>query len=322
MVADPVTPFILPFQQLQAKNKSETTALYADTRYEFVDRWTLLAGGRLVHDKVSANYTGSLLDASTFGYVPLTENNSVSNTEFLPKIGLAFELDENQNLAATISKGYRPGYSELIIGTTDINTVRPESLWAYELAYRSKWLEDRLQVNGNVFYYDYTNQQVPIEFDPRFPAQTISLNAAESHSYGAEIEVRYGFDSGLELFSGLGLMKSKFDKGDFKGKEFPEAPSLTASFGGVYKHESGFFAGGDVSFTDGYYSKGDVKNVRALDSFTVVNANIGYEKDNLKITAFARNLFDEEYLTSISSNGNLATIGDGRSFGVRVNATF
>ncbi|MDX0750357.1 TonB-dependent receptor [Sinorhizobium medicae] len=322
VVADPVTPFILPFQQLQAKNKSETTALYADTRYEFVDRWTLLAGGRLVHDKVSANYTGSLLDASTFGYVPLTENNSVSNTEFLPKIGLAFELDENQNLAATISKGYRPGYSELIIGTTDINTVRPESLWAYELAYRSKWLEDRLQVNGNVFYYDYTNQQVPIEFDPRFPAQTISLNAAESHSYGAEIEVRYGFDSGLELFSGLGLMKSKFDKGDFKGKEFPEAPSLTASFGGVYKHESGFFAGGDVSFTDGYYSKGDVKNVRALDSFTVVNANIGYEKDNLKIAAFARNLFDEEYLTSISSNGNLATIGDGRSFGVRVNATF
>jgi len=52
---------------------------------------------------------------------------------------------------------------------------------------------------------------------PRFPAPTISLNAAESHSYGAEIEVRYGFDSGLERFAGLGLMNLKFDKGDFKG---------------------------------------------------------------------------------------------------------
>lgn len=322
VVADPFTPIILPFQQLQAKNKSETIAVYADTRYEFVDRWTLLAGARLVHDKVSANYTGSLLDASTFGYVPLTENNSVSNTEFLPKIGLAFELTENQNLATTISKGYRPGYSELIIGTTDINKVDPETLWAYELAYRSKWLEDRLQVNGNIFYYDYTNQQVPIEFDPRFPAQTISLNAAESHSYGAELEVRYGFDNGLELFGGLGLMKSKFDKGDFQGKEFPEAPSVTASFGGIYKHESGFFGGGDISFTDGYYSKGDVNNLRALESFTVVNANFGYEKDNFKITAFAKNLLDEEYLTSISSNGSQATVGEGRSFGVRVNATF
>lgn len=321
-VVEPFGLSVIPFQQLQAENKSETIALYADTRYEFIDRWTLLAGGRLVHDKVSANYQGSLLDASTFGYVPLTENSSVSNTEFLPKIGLAFELTENQNLAATISKGYRPGYSELIIGTTDINEVKPESLWAYELAYRSKWLEDRLQVNGNVFYYDYTNQQVPIEFDPRFPAQTISLNAAESHSYGAEVEVRYGFDNGLELFGGLGLMKSKFDKGDFKGKEFPEAPSVTASFGGIYKHESGFFVGGDVSFTDGYYSKGDVNNVRALDSFTVVNANAGYEKDNLKITAFAKNLFNEEYLTSISTNGSQATVGEGRSFGVRINASF
>ncbi|WP_284756904.1 TonB-dependent receptor [Agrobacterium sp. fls2-241-TYG-188a] len=321
-VADPSIPFILPFQLLQAKNESETVALYADTRYEFVDRWTLLSGGRLVHDKVSANYTGSLLDISTFGYVPLTENNSVSNTEFLPKIGLAFELDENQNLAATATKGYRPGFSELVIGTTTVNKVDPETLWAYELAYRSKWLEDRLQVNGNIFYYDYKNQQVPLEFDPRFPGQTISLNAAESHSYGAELDIRYSFDNGLELFGGLGLMKTKFDKGDFAGNEFPEAPSLTASFGGIYKHESGLFAGGDVSFTDGYYSKGDVNNLRSLDSFTVLNANVGYEKDNFKITAFAQNLLDEEYLTSIATNGQTATVGEGRSFGIRVNATF
>lgn len=321
-VADPSIPFILPLQLLQAKNESETVALYADTRYEFVDRWTLLSGGRLVHDKVSANYTGSLLDISTFGYVPLTENNSVSNTEFLPKIGLAFELDENQNLAATATKGYRPGFSELVIGTTTVNKVDPETLWAYELAYRSKWLEDRLQVNGNIFYYDYKNQQVPLEFDPRFPGQTISLNAAESHSYGAELDIRYSFDNGLELFGGLGLMKTKFDKGDFAGNEFPEAPSLTASFGGIYKHESGLFAGGDVSFTDGYYSKGDVNNLRSLDSFTVLNANIGYEKDNFKITAFAQNLLDEEYLTSIATNGQTATVGEGRSFGIRVNATF
>lgn len=322
-VADPSIPFILPFQLLQAKNESETVALYADTRYEFVDRWTLLSGGRLVHDKVSANYTGSLLDVSTFGYVSLNENNSVSNTEFLPKIGLAFELDENQNLAATATKGYRPGFSELVIGTTTVNEVDPETLWAYELAYRSKWLEDRLQVNGNIFYYDYKNQQVPIEFDPvRFPSQYISLNASDSHSYGAELDVRYSFDNGLELFGGLGLMKTKFDKGDFAGNEFPEAPSLTASFGGIYKHESGIFAGGDVSFTDGYYSKGDVNNLRSLDSFTVLNANVGYEKDNFKITAFAQNLLDEEYLTSIATNGQTATVGAGRSFGVRVNATF
>lgn len=321
-VADPSIPFILPLQLLQAKNESETVALYADTRYEFVDRWTLLSGGRLVHDKVSANYTGSLLDISTFGYVPLTENNSVSNTEFLPKIGLAFELDENQNLAATATKGYRPGFSELVIGTTTVNKVDPETLWAYELAYRSKWLEDRLQVNGNIFYYDYKSQQVPLEFDPRFPGQTISLNAAESHSYGAELDIRYSFDNGLELFGGLGLMKTKFDKGDFAGNEFPEAPSLTASFGGIYKHESGLFAGGDVSFTDGYYSKGDVNNLRSLDSFTVLNANVGYEKDNFKITAFAQNLLDEEYLTSIATNGQTATVGEGRSFGIRVNATF
>lgn len=324
IVADPTLPFIIPFQQLQANNESESFAIYADARYEFIDRWTLLAGGRLLHDRVSADYTGQLLDVSTFGYVPLDEDSSVSNTEFLPKIGLAFELTENQNVAGTISKGYRPGFSELVIGTNNINEVEPESLWAYELAYRSKWMDDRLQINGNIFYYDYTNQQIPVEFDPRFPGQTITLNAAESHSYGAEIEARWNSDLGLEIFAGLGLLKTRFDDGDFEGNEFPEAPAVTASFGGIYRHESGFFAGGDVSFTDGYYSKGDIQNQSALlvDSFTVVNAQIGYATDNFSVTAFAKNLLDEQYLTSISSGGNYATVGDARSFGVRVEARF
>lgn len=150
------------------------------------------------------------------------------------------------------------------------------------------------------------------------------MNAAESHSYGAEIEARWNSDLGLEIFAGLGLLKTRFDDGDFEGNEFPEAPAVTASFGGIYRHESGFFAGGDVSFTDGYYSKGDIQNQSALlvDSFTVVNAQIGYATDNFSVTAFAKNLLDEQYLTSISSGGNYATVGDARSFGVRVEARF
>ena len=330
-VVEPNIPYILPYQTLKAGNESQSFAIYADTRYEFVDRWSLLAGGRLLHDKVSADYTGSLLDVSSVFidpfnpvFVPLDEDSSISNTEFLPKIGLAFELTEKQNIAATASKGYRPGFSELVIGTTDINSVEPESLWAYELAYRSKWMNDRLQINGNVFYYDYKNQQIPVEFDPRFPGQTITLNAAESHSYGAEIEARWNSDSGLELFAGLGLLKTRFDKGDFEGNEFPEAPAMTASFGGMYRHETGFFGGADVSYTDGYYSKGDLQNLPTLfvDSFTIVNAQLGYEAKNFTVTAFAKNLLDEEYLTSVSSGGNYATVGDGRSFGLRVEGRF
>lgn len=318
----------IPFQRLDARNKSTSFAVYADGRYEFIDRWTLLAGGRLLHDKVSADYQGVILPG-VFD-VPLDEVSSLSNTEFLPKLGLAFQLSENQNIAATASKGYRPGFSELIVGSTTINNVEPESLWAYELAYRSKWLDDRLQINGNVFYYDYTNMQVPVAVPgPLGDAYTYSINAGKAHSYGAELEARWNFDSGLEVFAGLGLLKTRFDDGAFDGtslvgNEFPEAPAMTVSFGGIYKHQSGFFAGGDVSFTDGFYTKGEVRNRAdfAVDSFTVVNAQAGYENDHFTFTAYVKNLLDEEYLTGIGSDGATASVGDGRAFGLEVTGRF
>ncbi len=320
--------FPIPFQILDARDKGTSLALYADGRYEFVDRWMLLAGGRLLHDKVSANYKGVVLP----GVIDATldEVSSVSNTEFLPKIGLAFELSENQNVAVTASKGYRPGFSEIIVGTTTINTVEPESLWAYELAYRSKWLEDRLQINGNVFYYDHSNMQVPVPVPGILGAgYSYTINAGQAHSYGAEIEARWNFDSGLEVFAGLGLLKTKFNDGVYNGasiagNEFPEAPSLTASLGAFYKHESGWFAGGDVSFTDGYYSKGEVRNqaIGAVDSFTIVNAQVGYQTDNLTFTAYAKNLLNEKYLTGVFSNGTSASVGDARSFGLQLTQKF
>ncbi len=321
-----------PYQRLDAENKSESIAAYADVRYDFADRWTLLAGGRLLYDKVSSNYAGQLLDVTDFTdfAASMDEKSSIANTAFLPKIGLAFKLTEDQTLAATVSRGYRPGFSELVIGSTAINEVEAESVWSYELAYRSRWLDERLHLSANVFYNDYRNQQIPVAFDFRFPFHTITVNAARSHSYGAEIEARWNASPNLELFAGLGLLKTRFDEGvdeagnSLEGNSFTEAPAVTASLGAIWRHESGFFAGADVSYTDGYYSKGNISNTPALsvDPFTLVNAQIGYETENLTFTAFAKNLFDEQYLTSISSGGTYATIGDGRSFGIQVTGRF
>lgn len=335
---------VIPYQMLQAQNKTESVAAYADMRYDFAERWTAMAGGRLLRDRVSANYTGMVLDETATlinlaggslipVYVLQDENNAVSNTVFLPKVGLAFGVTENQTVSATVSRGYRAGFSEAVLGTPDINTVEPEYLWSYDLAYRSKWLEDRLHLNANVFYYDYRNQQIPVYANPSFGAQTMTANIGRSHSYGAELEARWLPVPEFEFFSSIGLLKTRFDEGvvriggrdiQLAGNQFPEAPTVTASLGGIWRHHSGFFAGADIAFTGGYYSLGDLENTlaRKVSSFTVVNAQLGYESENLSVTAFAKNLFDEQYLISIGQGGNQATIGDGRSFGVRVTGKF
>lgn len=329
-----LAPFF-PIQEGTFDYKDTSVAAYADLRYRVWDKWTLLGGGRLLRDESKKNFAAMAWDPFSGGPpMSLNEVSASSNTEFLPKFGLAYDLAMNQTIAGTVSKGYRKGFSELPVGTTTINQVNPEFMWAYELAYRSKWWDDRLQINANIFYYDYKGQQLTSEV-PGGAGQTITRNIGRSHLYGGEIEARMRPLEGLTLFASVGLLKTKFDEAitfdqgalrNYSGNEFPESPSVTATIGGIWKHQSGFFAGADVSYTDGYFSPRDLSNnpLRYVDSFTLVNAQLGYETKHGTLAIFARNLFDKQYLTAISTPGltGSASIGDGRVVGVRGQVRF
>jgi iron complex outermembrane receptor protein len=300
-------------------NATQSIAAYADLRYRFLERWSLIAGGRLLQDKVHNKMTGASFFAAP-------EDVSTTNSVFLPKAGLAYDITPDQTVAGTVNRGYRSGFAEFPVGATTVNQVAPEFLWSYELAYRSRWFDNRLQVNANIFYYDYSNQQIVVDnpLSP-IPNSTFTQNAGKSHVYGGEIEARARIFDGFSLFTSIGLLKTQFDEavvaefGTLNGKKFPESPTVTASFGGIYKHHTGLFAAGDISYTNGYYSAGNVANDprRFIGSFTLVNARVGYEHKYGTISVFVRNLFDERYLTSISQGYNEATIGDGRMIGIR-----
>ena len=277
------------YQDSTFTNETRSIAAYTDLRYRFLERWSIIAGGRLLQDKVSNKVTGMSVFAAN-------EDVSTSNSVFLPKAGLAYDITPDQTVAATVNRGYRSGFAELPIGATTVNQVAPEFLWSYEVAYRSRWFDNRLQVNANIFYYDYSNQQIVVDnpLSP-IPNSTFTQNAGKSHVYGGEIEARALVMEGLNLFTSIGLLQTKFDEGvvaefgTLNGKKFPESPTVTASFGGIYKHHTGFFAAGDISYTNGYYSAGNVGNdpLRFVGSFTLVNARVGYEHKHGSITLFA-----------------------------------
>lgn len=330
ITTDAFAPFIpvLTIQELDSKLETTSIAAYADLRYKVWDRVTFMGGGRLLQDRVSADFDGVVLNDTTFVLETVDEDSSTTNVVFLPKVGLAFDITEDQTISAFVSQGYRAGFAEAIAGSSTINEVEPEYLWSYELAYRSRWMDDRLEIFANAFYYDYKDQQIVVD-NPNFPGQTITENAGKSHAYGAELEARYRPIDSLQLFSSVGLLKTELDEantstGNYSGNEFPNAPAFTATLGGIWRHDSGFFAGADVSHTSSYFSSSDLANTtdRKIDAYTLVNAQLGYEMEHATITAYAKNLFNEEYLTDISSGGATATIGDGLSVGIRASARF
>ena len=69
--------------------------------------------------------------------------------------------------------------------------------------------------------------------------------------------------------------------GDFTNKEYPEAPAYTVAAGGMYRDVSGWFAGANMRYTDGYYSVGDLANtpLRFVDGYTTVDVRTGWETE-------------------------------------------
>lgn len=335
---DGTLPFIA-IQNIAGTNRTESLAAYADLRWRFLDDYQLIGGGRLLRDTVRSRQQGEVLDfGALFGsgevvQLPIDEQSEAEFEEFLPKAGATYDLRSNQTVGFTYSRGYRAGFTEVRTNGA-LNEVAPEFLDSYELSYRSTWFDKQLELNANVFHYDYTSQQVAVD-DPLFPSGTFIVNAGQSEADGGEIEVRWRPTREWQLFATLGLIDTQFEDlvtagGDFSGNEFPEAPTVTFATGGLYKDPTGWFAGANLRYIDGYYSFGDLANtaLREVDDYTVVDARIGYEWDRVKLTVFAKNLLDNDYLTGLSRDfsgdgvADEATIGDERVVGVTLTGRF
>jgi iron complex outermembrane recepter protein len=65
-----------------------------------------------------------------------------------------------------------------------------------------------------------------------------------------------------------------------------------------------------------------------VSSYTIVDARVGWEWENYILTLFAKNLFDEEYFTSVNRidsgvlSPDYAFIGDARTVGVTMTGRF
>lgn len=329
----------VPYLTGSTRSETESAALYADLRYRW-NKWSLIAGGRLLRDNVitDENSTQVIQFSLITGpqYVPTIGKTEETFIEFLPKLGVTYDLTDNQTIGLTYNKGYRAGFQQLTLDATTqrpiLGSIKPEFLDAYEVSYRSSWFGRTLDINANAFYYDYTDHQVAV-LDRFFDAEIV--NAGNSHTYGTEIESRWRPIPPLQLYAALGLMQTEFDelnvRGDnYAGNEYPEAPAYTISAGAMYRSPAGWFAGANVRHVADYFTGLSVDNSssKLVDPYTVVDARVGWEWEQYTLTLFAKNLFDENYLTAVSRDdgGTLSPsygmVGDSRLVGVTMTGRF
>ncbi|MEM8825461.1 MAG: TonB-dependent receptor [Pseudomonadota bacterium] len=319
---------------------TENYALFGEAEWQMSDRLSLLLGLRYDNEEVAVLTSGSTI--LTPGPTLTNPETLVSNRfdAFLPKAQLVYDFNDRVSTGFTYSRGYRSGGAEVsVIGTTI--AFGAEFIDNYELSFRSTFLDDRITLNANAFYLDWSNQQVQVPLLEAFPELAgdlppgidestlfATVNAGDSEVYGFEGSLDVELTSTFDFYVTLGYNRTQFldfpigPDGDFDGNEFLFSPELSGTLGGEYEHPTGIFLNANVSYQNGQFSGNDNDPFDFSESFAVVNARAGYRHEYFTIAAFANNAFDADYTTFVDATFNQGQGGTEGVYGVQARVRF
>lgn len=299
-------------------DETDTISIFGEGTFTFFDKLDLTVGGRYEREK--RQRVGSL--------GPFSINLDKTFEAFLPKFSVAYRLNEGLTLGVTVQRGFNAGGAGIaFVAPFPSFTFDEEFVWNYEAFFRSTWLDERLILNGNIFFEDFEDQQRSAFLVPGDPFASVIRNAESAHAYGAELTVTGLPLHGLEVFGTLGLLKTEIDKfsasvEDLAGNDFARAPNVTATLGALYHHPSGFSIGFDGRYVSDYFSDDLNEPVDEVDAFFVFNAQAAYEFTHFRVFAFANNIFDRDYELLIDTIGDFGQLGDPLEFGFGLQVSF
>ena len=267
------------------------------------------------------------------------------------KLGLEYTTSSGQLIYAHVTRGEKGGQfadaPDSVVSGSFITPAEPEEVIAYEAGFKSILFDNTLQLNGSVFFNDYTNQQVQISYvtdDGDLVSRVV--NAAASEIYGLEAEVVFAPGDGWFLDLGVGLLRSEVTEDTLgattggalsieEGRNLNNAPETTINFG--LTKEIQLQGGGTlVGHIDGRYVSDrefnliDTPETRVFTtdpSYMLFNARVDYRfgsDQQYRASLWAKNLTDELYFNRFEDIGtsNLGYPGDPRTYGVTVGMEF
>lgn len=158
------------------------------------------------------------------------------------RTGIDFKPTDNLLLYANVSKGYKAGTFGNINASSELQFLPAiqESILNYEGGFKAQFADNRVSLNGAVFYMDYKNKQLRSKLiDSTFGILDAIINIPKSHLQGAEIELQTRPTEGLSFGAAVTYVDSKIDRysgvnaggvqSDFAGTSVPFTPKWQAA---------------------------------------------------------------------------------------------
>jgi iron complex outermembrane receptor protein len=258
-------------------NEQETKAVYANVTYPVSDTLRATVGARQSWDENTTwNYekpgkggVGETLEGSTMEY---------DSPNF--KLGAEYDLAVNSMLYADIASSYRMNGSGV---TQDGVLLDPEELVAYSFGAKNRFMDNRLQVNAAVYYYDYKNyfanmapSRVPYDSDGDGvwdgTEEQVNIETGDAVVYGLDVQTSAILSDKDRLSLNISYVKKYFtdlvfdfpdvvnnlgiDDLDYEDEDMPQAPNwkvnanYTHNF--ILPNGGSLTAGVEASYTSKY----------------------------------------------------------------------
>ncbi|KIX10959.1 TonB-dependent receptor [Dethiosulfatarculus sandiegensis] len=306
-------------------------AAFLNMTYSFLKRFHLTGGLR--YDFINLEGHQDLKGSDWSGNdISASYKRDRDFHQWLPKLALAYDMNENSMVYGSVAKGYLEGGYNYAQATDSASFVYdPEYTLNYEIGFKTSWLDKRLIANVALFYITINDKQVS-EYTAGGAVASID-NAVEAHSKGIELELKAKPAKGLDIFATFGYVDTEIDEwkagsADYTGNKMPNTPEYTYNLGVQYSHDKGLFFRADLLGTGEMY--GDVKNSNhvKLEDYYLLNLRLGYVSENYDVIFWCKNTFDETYYTSAFDYGDpneaigVAQNGEPRSIGVTLTYRF
>lgn len=213
-------------------------AAYAQADYKITDALTFTGGLRYTHEKKTIERYLTRLGAVPTVVVNLPKGTAAPATfeKLSPTATLAYEFSPTFNVYARYAQGFRSGGFNGVASTTAdvLRVFEPQVQNTYEIGFKSRLLDNRLQLNVAAFQNDLKDLQLSV-FVPGVSAASILVNAGEARTRGVEIEAIARPGDNLTVQASFGYLDSKYleymDGGVnvASNRSFSHAPKYTLS---------------------------------------------------------------------------------------------
>ena len=259
-----------------------SVAGYAQASYNLTDAFRATAGVRYTDDKKSAS-------GEDFANAIIIPRDSKHFRRATWRGALDYKVDADKMLYASISTGFRSGGFNPGISVPALGTFDPETVTAYEVGAKTRWLDNKLQLNLSAFFNDFKKLQV-VGFDINTNL-VFTQNVGHKTAKGIEAELLYRPIRPFELAMSVGYLDAKWKNGfaidpvsfagnvDLTGNRAAFSPRLRIGASASYDIPLGDLGTLTPRVQTRYSSR-----YYLLDYNTIIERQTAYTKTDLRLT--------------------------------------